>query len=69
MGSELPMSDDVDDEIDFEEGDYFQIKGTDEAGRVVGKGTKPGHWVVRLSRAEGEHPTVEVDETTLEHIY
>jgi hypothetical protein len=57
--------DDDDDDLGFEKGDYVEIRGTGESGRIVGPGSKPGYWMVQL-HAGGER---EVEEASLEPVY
>jgi hypothetical protein len=56
---------DDDEGLDLEKGDYVEMKGTGEMGRVVGPGSKPGFWRVRFDQS-GEQ---EVAEERLEPVY
>ena len=54
-----------DEDFDFQKGDYVILKDTREEGRIMGAGSKPGLWLVRLD-AGGQK---EVAEDRLEPTY
>jgi hypothetical protein len=59
------MADDENDDLALRKGDYVELRDTGETGRILGPGSKPGFWRVRLDGG-GER---EVAEASLEPIY
>jgi hypothetical protein len=50
---------------DFQKGHYIEVRDTGETGRIVGAGSKPGYWRVKLD-GDGER---EIAEASLVPVY
>jgi hypothetical protein len=59
------MADDDNDDLALQKGDYVELRDTGETGRIVGAGSQPGFWRVRMDR-DGER---EVAESALQPTY